>query len=231
MVRKATGRGRRRAPRRAEVVLPDLAPFTGGGPEPGGDYDGLEFAGVALGPPADGAGARFLDCALRDCGFDAAALAGARFTDCVLDGGRGVGADLSGAVLRDVEVHGARLGGLQLHGAVLERVLVRGGKIDCLNLRQARLTDVVFEDCVLVEADCAGAVMERVAFPGSTLRALELGQAELRDVDFRDVAEFDIAAGVDRLAGAVISPEQLVALAPQLAAALGVAVEHSAQDG
>ena len=49
------------------------------------------------------------------------------------------------ATLRDVEVVDARLGGVQLHGAVLERVVIRGGKIDYLNLRKARLKDVVFE--------------------------------------------------------------------------------------
>lgn len=37
---------------------------------------------------------------------------------------------------------------MQLHGAVFERVLIRGGKIDYLNLREAKLKDVVFEGCV-----------------------------------------------------------------------------------
>lgn len=55
--------------------------------------------------------------------------------------------------LRDVEVVDARLGGVQLHGAVFERVLIRGGKIDYLNLRKAKLKDVVFEGCVLAEPD------------------------------------------------------------------------------
>ena len=227
-------RGSRKQPggvRRPEVVLPALRPAPDGGPEPEGDYDGLEFAGAELGPPADGTGASFLDCALRDCGLDEARLAGARFVDCVLDGVRGVGADLSGAVLRDVELHGARLGGLQLHGAVLDRVLIRGGKIDYPNLRRARLTDVVFEDCVLVEADFGGSVMERVSFSGCALRRIDLGQAELKDVDLRAVAELDIAAGVDRLAGSVISPDQLIELAAQFASVLGIRVESQGDSG
>lgn len=45
------------------------------------------------------------------------------------------------------------------------------------------------------------------------------------DVDLRAAAELDIARGVDRLAGAVISTAQLLDLAPVLAAALGVRVE------
>ena len=98
-----------------------------------------------------------MDCALTGCALDETRLHRARVLDSVLTGIRGVGTDLAEATLRDVELVDARLGGVQLHGAVLERVLVRGGKIDYLNLRKARLKDVVFEGCVLVEPDFGGA--------------------------------------------------------------------------
>lgn len=155
--------------RRPEVRLPELVAWEGGGLEPDGDYDGLEFADLDL-AGQDGIGVRFMDCALRRCGLDEARLSKARFMDAVLEGVRGVGTDLSGASLRDVELVDARLGGVQLHGSVLERVLVRGGKIDYLNLRMARLRDVVFEGCVLVEPDFGGAVLERVEFRDCVVR-------------------------------------------------------------
>lgn len=44
-------------------------------------------------------------------------------------------------------------------------------------------------------------------------------------MDLRGAARLDIARGVDRLAGAVISPAQLLDLAPVFAAAVGVRVE------
>lgn len=72
-----------------------------------------------------------------------------------------MGTDLAGVALRDVEIVDARLGGVQMHGAVLERVLIRGGKIDYLNLRKARLKDVVFEGCVLSEPDFGEAQLTR----------------------------------------------------------------------
>ncbi|KUJ65251.1 hypothetical protein ACZ90_48730 [Streptomyces albus subsp. albus] len=217
--------------RRPEVVLPPrLRAFDGPGLEPEGDYDGVEFADLDLGGQR-GPGARFMDCALRRTGLDETALSGARFVDSVLAEVRGVGTDLSGATLRDVELRDARLGGVQLHGAQLERVLVRGGKIDYLNLRGAALRDVVFEDCVLVEPDFAGARLDRVAFAGCELRGADFTGARMTGVDLRAAARLDIARGVDALAGALITPGQLLELAPVFAAHLGVRVEQPSEGG
>ncbi|GBQ04081.1 hypothetical protein SSP531S_55710 [Streptomyces spongiicola] len=224
MVRRTGKKTRVAAARQPEVRLPPLRPHEGGGLEPDGDYDGVELAGLDL-SGGDGAGALFLDCALRDCVLEQTSLVRARFVDSVLTGVRGVGADLAGASLRDSEIVDARLGGVQLHGAALERVLVRGGKIDYLNLRDARLTDVVFEGCVLSEPDFGAARLERVEFRECVLRRADFAGARMRDVDLRRVTELDVARGVEGLSGAVISTAQLMDLAPVFAAQLGVRVE------
>lgn len=212
------------AARRPVVRLPPLTEFDGTELEPDGDYDGLRFEGTDL-ADASGRGARFMDCELSGCVLDRTELGRARFMDSVLTGVRGVGTDLAEASLRDVEVVDARLGGVQLHGAVLERVLVRGGKIDYLNLRKARLKDVVFEGCVLSEPDFGEAQLVRVEFRDCVLKRADFSSARMDSVDLRTVAELDIARGVERLAGAVISPLQLMELAPALAAQIGVRVE------
>ncbi|MEU2392444.1 pentapeptide repeat-containing protein [Streptomyces sp. NPDC007369] len=212
-----------RAARRPQVGLPPDLMAWQGGLEADGDYDGLEFADLDL-SGQEGVGARFMDCAVRRCVLDGAGLARARILDSLLDGVRGVGTDLAGASLRDVELVDARLGGTALHGAVLERVEFRGGKIDYLNLRQARLRDVVFEECVLVEPDFGGAVLERVEFRGCVLRGADVTGARMADVDLRGAAELDFARGVEALAGAAITPAQLLSLAPALAAHLGLRV-------
>lgn len=222
MVRRVAGGVK--AARRPELRLPALEAYEGSGLEPDGDYDGLEFRDAELGGQ-DGGGARFMDCALTGCALDETRLHRARFLDSVLTAPRGVGTNLAEATLRDVEVRDARLGGTQLHGAVLERVLVRGGKLDFLNLRGARLKDVVFEGCVLVEPDFGGASLERVEFADCALKAADFSTATLADVDLRGAAPLEITRGVDRLSGAVISPGQLVDLAPVLAGALGIRVE------
>ncbi|WP_107473225.1 pentapeptide repeat-containing protein [Streptomyces sp. NRRL S-813] len=220
----AGGRGAVKAARRPEVRLPALDEYGGGALSPDGDYDGLEFRDADF-AGQDGAGARFMDCALRGCALDDTSLRHARLLDSVLTGVRGVGTDLAESTLRDVELADARLGGTQLHGAVLERVWIRGGKIDYLNLRKAKLRDVVFEGCVLVEPDFAGARLERVEFLDCALKGVDLSAVTLTDVDLRGAAPLEIAAGVDRLAGAVISTGQLLDLAPVLAAELGLRVE------
>lgn len=226
MARRATGTGgnRVKGARRPELRLPPLEPWTGQELEPDGDYDGLEFRDADL-AGQDGAGARFLDCALTGCAVDETGLGNARVLDSVLTGLRGVGTDLAEATLRDVELVDPRLGGTQLHGAVLERVVVRGGKIDCLNLRMARLRDVVFEACVLVEPDFGGAHLERVEFVDCAVKGADFGGATLTDVDLRGAAPLEITRGLERMAGAVISTGQLLDLAPALAAALGIRVE------
>ncbi|WEO96709.1 pentapeptide repeat-containing protein [Streptomyces sp. FXJ1.172] len=228
MARRATGAGagvsRVKGARRPQVRLPPLEPWPGGQLAPDGDYDGLEFREADL-AGQDGAGARFMDCALRQCAVDETGLRNARFLDTVLHGLRGVGTDLAEATFRDVELADPRLGGTQLHGAVLERVVVRGGKIDFLNLRMARLRDVVFDSCVLVEPDFAGARLERVEFVNCSLKDADFGGATLTDVDLRGAAPLGISRGLDRMSGAVISTGQLLDLAPALAAELGIRVE------
>ncbi|WP_326729200.1 pentapeptide repeat-containing protein [Streptomyces phaeochromogenes] len=219
----AGGKAGVKGARRPEVRLPPLEPFGGGGLEPDGDYDGLRFSDVDF-VGQDGGGARFMDCALVGCAVDETRLRRARVLDSVLTGMRGVGTDLGSSTFRDVEIVDARLGGVQLHGAVLERVVVRGGKIDYLNLREARLRDVVFDGCVLVEPDFGGARLERVEFVDCVLKGADLSGATLVDVDLRRAAEVGFARGVDRLAGAVISPAQLMDLAGVFAAEMGVRV-------
>ncbi|CAM5229255.1 Pentapeptide repeat-containing protein OS=Streptomyces tendae OX=1932 GN=GUR47_26395 PE=4 SV=1 [Streptomyces tendae] len=56
------------------------------------------------------------------------------------------------------------------------------------------------------------------------LKQADLGAATLTDVDLRGAAPLELSRGVDRLSGAVISPAQLLDLAPVLAAELGLRV-------
>lgn len=210
--------------RRPELSLPDLRPYEAGELRPDGDHDGMAFTELEL-AGMDGGGSTFLECGIYRCGLDRTRLARARLLDSELTGVWGVGTELAGAEIRDVRLSDARLGGTQLHGARLTRTVISGGKIDFLNLRQAVLTDVAFESCVLVEPDFGGARLERVTFEGCALRQADFHGVTMRDVDLRAAAEVDIATGMDRLSGAVISTSQLMDLAPAFAAQLGVRVE------
>ncbi|GAB3122408.1 pentapeptide repeat-containing protein [Streptomyces calidiresistens] len=212
-------------PRPPEISLPILRPAPG--PPylgPGSDHDAEEFTGVDL-SGEDGGGAAFLECLLRDCVLDETRLRGARLVDSLLENVRGLGVGFAEGVLRDVEWRDARLGGAQFFGAELNRVVFRGGKIDYANFRQAGLTDVAFVNCVLVEPDFGGAKLERVSFEGCEVRGADLSAVRMTDVDLRGVTGLEIARGVESLAGAVVTPTQLLDLAPVLAAHLGLRVE------
>ena len=75
-----------------------------------------------------------------------------------------------------------------------------GCEIGSLDVRGAELQSVAFEDCRVDELDVAGATLSKVDLSGARLRTL---------------------VGVESLRGAIISHEQLVDLAPLLAAQVG----------
>src|SRR4051812_44010278 len=99
MASKATGgAGGTRAARRTGLRLPPLERWDGGGLEPDGDYDGVEFLEADF-AGQNGAGARFMDCALTGCVVDETRLHHARILDTVVSGIRGVGTDLAESTL------------------------------------------------------------------------------------------------------------------------------------
>ncbi|MDQ2782619.1 MAG: pentapeptide repeat-containing protein [Actinomycetota bacterium] len=190
--------------------------------EPDGVYDEVRLRGDDV-VRADAEGSRFLDCVLDTCDLTEAKLGRTHWVDTRLDRPRGVGTDLSDASLQDVEVSGARLGACAAYGSNWLRVTVRGGKLDFLNLRAATLTDVRFEDCVLVEPDFAGARLKGVTFSGCVLERPEWSNATLTKVDLSE-ARLLAPQGLTSLRGATVSRVQLIELADAFADQLGIAV-------
>ncbi len=190
--------------------------------EPDGDYEALAFDDLDL-SGQDGAHARFIDCVLRRCGLDGTGLDHAQLLDTSLREIHAGTLDLADATWRDVDVADCRLGAVQAYGGRLTRVTVRGGKIDYLNLREAHLTDVRFAGCVIGDLDLIGVHATRLVLEDSRIGRLDLTHAVLTDVDLRtaDLSRLDGLAG---LAGATISQEQLLELAPALAAHLRIIV-------
>ncbi|WP_218221895.1 pentapeptide repeat-containing protein [Nesterenkonia sp. Act20] len=183
---------------------------------------------------------------LEDADLSAADLSGGRLTECVLRSVTMGDADLTAASVvesswervnsahlkaprstwRDVTLQDSRLGVAELHDAGISGLVVRGCKLDLVNLRNAVLADVHFEDCAIGELDISGARANRVRFTGCTVGTLEARQARLKDVDLRG-AQLHRLVGLAGLKGAAISSEQLLDLAPSLAAHLGLVVDPS----
>jgi uncharacterized protein YjbI with pentapeptide repeats len=109
------------------------------------------------------------------------------------------------------------------------------------SLAESRLTDVLFEDCRVDLAAFTGATLERVTFEACRmtqsdlqevagesvrLRACDLSECDLTSARFKRSelrrCELDGLRGIERLRGVGVAWEDLVGLAPALAAALGI---------
>jgi uncharacterized protein YjbI with pentapeptide repeats len=100
---------------------------------------------------------------------------------------------------------------------------LRGLKIDYLDLSGARVTGVTFEEVVIDELELAEADLRSVRFESSTIETLSASSARFTDVDLSG-ARLRTIGGIASLRGATISPEQLIDVAPLLAAHLGIVV-------
>lgn len=191
--------------------------------EPGGDYDGLTLRGERLeGQVADEA--RFLDCTFEDCVLDDADLGHARLVDTTWTGVRAATLGLAGAAWQDGALTDCRLGAVQAYGARWTRVVVTGGKADYLNLRDSTLEELRFVGAVIDELDLARVRARHVVFEDCRVRRLDVTGATLTGADLRGIRDLQRLDGVAGLAGATISAEQLVELAPALAAHVGLTV-------
>lgn len=214
------------APRISPVALPAMAEHPAEQSEPafrrGGRHDAVRYSGAS----ADGldlAEAVFAECGFDGASFNDTQLRGASFRDCVLSGLYAPVFRAARSTWRDVEFHHPRLGSAELYESGWQSVRIDGGKLDFLNLRGAKLTDVLITDCIINELDLGGASAARVKLDRCTVGSLDLAGARLKDFDIRGT-EFRRISGLDSMAGLVIDEHQLGLLAPLLAAHLGVTV-------
>jgi uncharacterized protein YjbI with pentapeptide repeats len=210
------------APRLAPVVLEDLAEdpapnFRRGERYDGGRYNRVEADGLELG------GTDFAECEFQGVSFNDTQLRGSSFRDCLLGELYSPVFRAARTTWRDVELHNPRLGSAELYESGWQSVRIDGGKLDFLNLRGAKLTDVLITDCIINELDLGSAAGTRVALKNCTLGSLDVGGARLKDFDLRGT-EFRSISGLGSLAGVVIDEYQLGLLAPLLAAHLGLTV-------
>ncbi|MDQ0922169.1 uncharacterized protein YjbI with pentapeptide repeats [Pseudarthrobacter sp. W1I19] len=210
------------APRLSPVVLADLTEdpaqgFRRGARHDGGRYSRVEADGLELG------GTDFAECEFQGVSFNDTQLRGSSFRDCILGELYAPVFRAARTTWRDVELRNPRLGSAELYESGWQSVRIDGGKLDFLNLRGAKLTDVLITDCIINELDLGSAAGTRVALKNCTIGSLDLSGARLKDFDLRGT-EFRSISGLGSLAGVVIDDYQLGLLAPLLAAHLGVTV-------
>ena len=204
----------------------DIAPQTtgqfSGGLADGTDYEGLDFTGLTLGP-ASATGSTFLGCRLERCGLDEVRLDRSRFVESRFSDLSATAIQAPDTTWRDTLIAGLRVGAFMASGSMWDLVRLRGVKANLLDLRGARLVDVVFEDCEIDELDLGGGDVRAVRVEGSSIEDLSVEGARLAEVDLVG-ARLGVVRGITGLRGTTVSPAQLLDLAPQMAADLGIVV-------
>jgi uncharacterized protein YjbI with pentapeptide repeats len=122
-----------------------------------------------------------------------------------------------------VELRRCRLTGVELAEATIRDVTFDECRVDLAGLRHARLERVVFRDCRLEECDFYGSSLKDVLFERCQLReatfsAVTLERVELRGCDLADVR------GAEALRGARMPWNDVLANAAVFAAVAGIEI-------
>lgn len=176
---------------------------------------------LAVGPAE---GVVFDRCAFRRTGFAGAHLPGVRLVDCVVET-----SDLSNlraekARFERVKLSGCRATGLAVNDGLLSDVTFDDCKADLTNWRFARFDVVMFENCNLAGADFTEADLRGASFTGCDLSGAQFHRATMAGARFRR-CELEGIGGLTNWEGAIVHPDDLLALSYVLAKALGIVVE------
>lgn len=163
---------------------------------------------------------------LRDLSGDEASLRGASIRETLLDQPALTTLRAGRGHWKDVRVHAGRIGVLEVYDSEWRSVELEGSRLAYVNLRGADVADLALRECHVDELDLGEASLRRVSLAGSRIGRLGLRGARLESFDLRG-ATVEAIDGVESLRGAVLSPMQLMDLAPLLADALGIVVEDS----
>jgi uncharacterized protein YjbI with pentapeptide repeats len=165
----------------------------------------------------------FIQCRFRKANLTGSHLAKVRFTDCLVESSDLSNLQAPNGVLERVKVTDSRTTGLALNGGLLNDVHLIGCKVDLTNFRAARFDLVAFEECHLAGADFTDADLRGAAFRNCNLTGAQFHNAKMDGTRFRR-CELEGIGGITSWQGAVVHPDDLLALSYVLAGALGIAV-------
>lgn len=166
----------------------------------------------------------------ESCRFIGVQFAGAAFkkfqlSDSVIMRSESAAAHAPKAAWLRVVVKDSRLTGADFGEATFEDCVFENAKIDESGFRFATFKRVRFENCVLRNADFSSAKLTNVSFSGCDLEGTNFDNASCKSVNLRG-ENLSAIKGIHGLKGATISSEQLIQLAPILAAELGLDVDY-----
>jgi len=164
-------------------------------------------------------------CRLAGTRFAGAKLDKFQLSDTILDRIDAVGLCTSEAAFVRIVCAGSRLTGADFAESLFEDCVFENVKLDEAGLRFATLKRVRFEGCVLRNTDFSGAKLSQVSFSGCELDGANFDNVVCKAVNLHGQNLANVK-GVFGLKGATISDEQLIQLAPLLAAEAGLDIDN-----
>jgi uncharacterized protein YjbI with pentapeptide repeats len=128
-----------------------------------------------------------------------------------------------GVLVERATLRGCRMTGMQMAESTIRDTLFEGCRIDLAAFRMTRFERVVLRDCVLREADLVEAQLSSVVLERCDLAGVDLSHATFARSQVAD-CRYEGLIGAERLRGTTMPWPDVLALAPELAAAVGIAV-------
>ncbi|MET9023404.1 pentapeptide repeat-containing protein [Actinopolymorpha sp. NPDC004070] len=167
-------------------------------------------------------------CDVEECVFESVELRGgmlakSSFADCRFDRCDLANLATTNSSLIRCELRGLRTTGLRWTDGTIRDVVFDQCRLDLSAFRFSTLTAVRFAGCRLTQADFTNADLRNARFDDCDLSGAQFAQADLTGARLRNCVLAGVR-GVENLRGAVIDPDDLVALSYALAGALGIVI-------
>jgi len=151
-------------------------------------------------------------------------LTGATILDVDVSGVRTTAVKLRNAGIRRLRITGGRIGTLDLSSARIDELELRDLRIDYLSLGGAKASDILIVDSTIKALDMPQAELTRVAFENCRSDEVDPRGMRATDVDLRGL-DANGFMDTNSLRGTTLTTFQIQQLAPTIAAGLGIQVK------
>jgi uncharacterized protein YjbI with pentapeptide repeats len=168
-------------------------------------------------------GLRFEESRLERVDLSGSRLAHLSLSDVELESANLANADVRGGSAWRARIGRSRLTGISWHEGLIRDTVLSDCRIDLSSFAATRMDQVVFERCLLMQVDLQQATLRAVRFEDCDLTEADVSEARFERCELRGCT-IDGMRGAERLRGIAMPWEDIVASVGTFAAAVGVTV-------
>jgi uncharacterized protein YjbI with pentapeptide repeats len=191
--------------------------------EPEAAFRAIDFSGPDL-SARDAEAVEFAQCRFRSADLSGSVLAQLTLTDCLVQTSNWANVRAEGGALHRVVFDESRMTGFTVTDGKLGDVTFDQCRLDLSGWRFTGFDSVRFTGCNLTGADFTNADLRGARFTGCDLTGAQFHHATMDGTRFRR-CELDGIAGIASWRGAIVHPDDLVALSYTLAGGLGIKID------